>query len=157
MCGSRSGKGISCGGEYGAFKGHRKSINAVYSDTEDAVILALTNKAAELVDLAIASESKDTQPHPGVSKLRGEIDKLLAMGDPDLDSAIAKKTAQLNRLLLADPGLDTSDQLRDEFVAVFSNPLVFVRMPDSDKRELYREWVQRVDVDRQSASVVLRI
>jgi DNA invertase Pin-like site-specific DNA recombinase len=157
MCGDRSTKGIGCGGQYGMFQGQRKSINAVYSDIEAKLILALTQKAKALIDLEIAQASTTKPENPAIEKLRSEIQRLVSFDDPDLLSAITKKTEQLNKLILTDPAEDFSIELRTEFISLFESGNVFLLADDIDKRTLYQEWVQRIEVDRQTITIKLAI
>ena len=156
MCAARHDRGKNCGGEYGAYKGHRKSVNATYAEVEARVIATLVKAATELVDLAIADRPVP-QEDPAIAELRAKIAQLKSLGDPDLDSAIAKKTDQLNKLLLANTNTDISAQLRQEFIDLFSTPDVFSTLTDIEKRTLYRDWVRKITVDRREVSVVLAI
>ncbi len=158
MCGSRASRGIACGGEYGAFKGQRGTINTIYQLVETAVISKLTSKAAELVDLTIADRSTSQPENPAIIELQRSIDRLRSLGDPDLDGAIAKKTSQLNTLKLTQGrDLPISADARREFVELFSQPDVFLSLSDREKRVLYRDWVQKVTVDLTDISVVLTV
>lgn len=157
ICANRNKKGIACGAPYGKPGGKREPINARYEAIEDEVILQLTQRSATLVDLALSEVQTEAPIHPDIARLEGEIIKLRLMNDPDLDSAIAKKAAQLNRLRLVDPLQNESMELRDEFIKLFANPITLIRMPDADKRELFREWIERIDVDQRHVSVKLKI
>lgn len=157
MCGARANRGIACGGEYGAFKGQRGTINTVYQLVEAAVISKLTSKAAELVDLTIADRSTSKPENPAIIDLQRNIDRLKSLNDPDLDGAIAKKTAQLNTLKLTSCDLPISADARREFVELFSKPDVFLSLSDREKRVLYRDWVQKITVNLTDISVVLTV
>jgi hypothetical protein len=156
VCSQRSDRGINCGGEYGNFKGRRRSVNAVYFDIDAQVILALSNKAVELINIEIR-QTPDKPEHPGIAKLRGEIDRLVSFHDEDLASAIAKKTEQLNQLLLADPAVDFSLQQREEFIKMFASGEVLAFASDTEKRQIYQDWVRRIEVDRDKIKVKLII
>jgi site-specific DNA recombinase len=157
VCSQRSSKGINCGGEYGVFDGKRKSVNTPYSDIESQVILAFSQKAAEIIDLEIAQVPNTKPEDPAIEKLRSEIKRLASFDDSDLLSAISKKTEQLNKLLLADPTEDFSIKMRTEFVETFASGEVLSQATDIQKRSLYRDWVRRIDVDQQKITVALTI
>lgn len=156
-CSQRTKKGANCGGEYGVFDGVRKAVNTAYSDIEIQVILELTNKATELIDLAIATEPTSKPEHPDISKLKAEINRLVSFADPDLDSAILKKTEQLNKLLLLDPDRGIPDRMRDEFIEIFASGDSLSFASEIEKQTIYRDWVRRIEVDRQTINVVLAI
>jgi DNA invertase Pin-like site-specific DNA recombinase len=156
MCGQRQDRGKDCGGAYGAHKGHRKSVNATYADVEAVVIDKLVSAAAGLVDLSIA-DRPIPQENPIIAELRAKIAQLKSLDDPDLDPAIAKKTDQLNKLLLANTDASISAQLRQEFIDLFSQPEVFTTLTDTEKRTLYRDWVRKITVDRREVNVILAI
>lgn len=150
-CSQRS-NGKSCGSEYGK----RQPINTPYPIVEAQVILALTNKAAELIDLEIARLPTEKPEHPDIIKLRGEIRRLENLNDPDLKEAIDSKTDRLNELLLADPVDAMTDRMRQEFIDTFSSGGDFwLCGSESEKRSIYRDWVREVTVDRDRIIVRL--
>lgn len=157
FCSDRDSRGIGCGGAYGMFKGHKKSINSVYSDVDTAVMMELTKRAVDLVDLAIADRPSEKQEDVAIIELKSQIQRLKDLNDPDLESAIAKKTTQLNTLLIADPDDKISEQVRLEFIELFSTIDVFVTMNNVDKRTLYRDWVSKILVDKTDVKVSLII
>jgi DNA invertase Pin-like site-specific DNA recombinase len=157
VCSQRSNRGISCGGEYGNFRGRRRSINAVYRHVEVEVILALANKAEELIDLELRQSPDDAPEDPAIARLRFEIDRLVSFDDPVLASAIARKSEQINQLLMKNPVANFSVEQRGEFIRMFASGEVLAFASDTEKRQIYQDWVVRVDIDRDEVAVKLTI
>ena len=133
-------------------------INTPYHVIEEQVILALTNKATELIDIEIAQLPTEKPEHPDVTKLREEIKRLESLNDPDLKSAIGKKNDRLNELLLADPVDTISEQMRQSFIDTFSGGGDFwLCSSEVEKRSIYRDWVREIRVNRSEIEVVLVI
>ena len=158
-CRQRTGKGISCGGDnYGVFNGTRKIVNTPYPAIEEQAILALSNKATELIDLEIAKLPTERLEHPDIAKLRDEIKRLESFNDPDLIQPIVQKQNRLNELLLADPTDTISEQMRQGFVDTFSSGGDFwLCSSEIEKRSIYRDWIREIRVNRSEIEVVLVI
>jgi hypothetical protein len=80
---------------------------------------------------------------------------LVSFSDPVLASAIAKKTEQINQLLMKNPVANFSIEQRDEFIRMFASGEVLAFANDAEKRQIYQDWVMRVDVDRDEVVVKL--
>lgn len=157
MCSARAEAGKNFGGKYGNFKGQRRSINTTYSEVEDAVNLALADRAEELVGLAIADTMLEPTETPEIIALRSSIQRLTGMNDPDLADTIADKTQRLNRLILSQESGGINEVDRLQFVQLFSNPITLETFSDAEKREIYQDWISKVLVDRSKITVLLKI
>jgi DNA invertase Pin-like site-specific DNA recombinase/ferredoxin len=155
ICSSRNSKGISCGGEY-RVRDSSNPINTPYQLIEEQVLTALTNRATELIDLELARMPTERVEHPDITKLKDEIKRLESLNDPDLKSAIAKKTNRLNELLLADPTDTVSAQMRQTFIDTFSDGDLSY-LDEIEKRSFYRDWIREIKVDRNKVEVRLAI
>ena len=117
---------------------------------------ALISKSTELIDLEIARLPTERSENPDIIKLKDEIKRLENLNDPDLKSAIAKKTNRLHELLLADPADTVSERMRQNFIDTFaSGDLAY--LDENEKRSIYRDWVKSVTVDRDRVNVSLAI
>lgn len=155
ICSNRNSKGIACGGILGT-RDRSNPINTPYQLIEDRVMEALISKSTELIDLEIARLPTERSENPDIIKLKDEIKRLENLNDPDLKSAIAKKTNRLNELLLADPADTVSERMRQNFIDTFaSGDLAY--LDENEKRSIYRDWVKSVTVDRDRVNVSLAI
>jgi site-specific DNA recombinase len=157
MCSGRAGVGKNCGGKYGNFKGQKRTINTTYSEVEEAVNLALADRAEELVSLAIVDTVLEPTETPEIIALRSSIQRLNSMNDPDLADTIADKTQRLNRLILGQEsgGIDEADRL--QFIQHFSSPENMDTLSDAEKREIYQDWISKISVDRSKITVFLKV
>lgn len=157
MCSGRDGKARDCGGTYGTLIGQRRTVNTPYPEVEAKVVVALCNRAVDLVDLAIKQSERKVIPElPEAIELRAQIAKLTQANDPDLAEAIAIKQQRLAGLSTTQDS-QTNKLDRERFIKCFADPEVFIRMPDNEKRELFLEWVRKVTVDCFDIEVTLKI
>lgn len=160
-CGSRQSKAEDCGGQYGAYMGRRGSINTPYSLAESIVIHALIASAEDLIaraaDIAPPPTTQELEP-PEAKKLRAQIAQYEALNDPDLSEVIQAKWAQL-RAINSNTQTVTAEQRRKqkELVEYFASPLFWELASDIQKKELFRDFVERVDCDKSNVIVKLRV
>ena len=114
----------------------------------------------EAINAALAKRSKElaslTETEPvEVMKLRSEIDNLSNLNDPDLKEAIERKKEKLTGLLL------TESPILKERASLMAEPSFWehaVSLPDNRLREIYLEFVLKVEANQTGVTqVVLRI
>ena len=155
VCGARHGRGKNCGGDYGNFRGQRRTIHTVYDLAESAVIEALAARGNELIRQELAAIAPPQQQEtPEMRGLAEQIKRLEALADPDLDGAIAKKKAQLSQLAaqLSWKGDNDSEELK----AIAIDRVELDMLTREQRRSLYLKHIREVRCDRDKVRVYLR-
>jgi hypothetical protein len=120
-----------------------------YKSTREQVVREAINAALSQRNEALAQ--RVTAENPEVLVLKAKIAELEALGDPDLEPAIAIKR---DRLAALEQQVGPDPQL----LSVFADPAVWSQLDDSELRELYLALVEQVQIEHQAvASVVLRL
>lgn len=119
----------------------------VYGDIELQVIEALTTKAQEIGTQV--AEPDEYVPSPEAEKLRAQIKKYEALGDPDLEDVIEAKKLKLRTLLAQETGDDVKvDQEMLEFYQAEAADVDFWLEAEPEERAaLYRELIDKVLVN----------
>lgn len=120
-----------------------------YKSTREQVVREAINAALSQRNEALAQ--RVTAENPEVLLLKAKIAELEALGDPDLEPAIAIKR---DRLAALEQQVGPDPQL----LSVFADPAVWSQLDDSELRELYLSLVEQVRIEHQAvANVVLRL
>lgn len=120
-----------------------------YKSTHESLIAgAIAHTLAAHAD-SLATNAP-IQDSPEVAELRASIATLQALGDPDLEDAIAAKQQRLQSLSQA-PSVPT------ELLAALRDPRLYEHASYEELTELYHRFVERVVVTKQAVEqVVLR-
>jgi DNA invertase Pin-like site-specific DNA recombinase len=111
-----------------------------YKGTYESVIESAIDQ--ELVKrAALLASCLDEEP-PEAAGLREQIAKLEAMADPDLQGALDLKRQRLEEVLNA-PG-----ERQQELIFALSEPEAWALATSQEKREVYQQFVARVEADR---------
>jgi site-specific DNA recombinase len=118
-----------------------------YKSIHEALVIKAINEA--LRDHAVKLATAISVEPPEIKALREQIAYLEALGDPDLQAAIAAKQERIMALSAA-PAIDT------ELVAFMQDPHFLPRLPAADLHKLYRQLVSFVEIrNKQVAEVRL--
>jgi hypothetical protein len=160
---SRYRKGENCGGTIkGKIKGQmnrgEKSVKTAYLDAEDAVIAAITARAEAIASMSATPIALVETPE--ILSLKQQIERYekLAIEDPDMAPVLAKKRTALTELMAAqgikEDGLNHS---REKLLELGSDAEFWTFMKDEEKVVFFREFVERVECDRSTINVILRV
>jgi site-specific DNA recombinase len=158
-CADRVSRAGNCGGEYGVFKGQRRSINTPYELAEAKVIEALRAAALATVRRAEEIEPAGIDVEPEEAKaLREQIARLEALGDPDLLPVIEAKWQRLREILAAASIVEPTRQRRaEELAQIIQSPDFWDLATIDEKKTLFRNFVERVICDKETVIVKLRV
>lgn len=154
VCSDRNFRGKNCGGDYG-FHTSNRMVNTHYSEAEEAVIKAISARAKDLLALSkqeVIDQPKDT---PQITALRNQIKNLEALKDNDLNDVIAKKTTQLNRLLLENSGNKIPNEKQELLLLQLANPNGWMLLSQSELTQTYRTLIKQILCDRSTVTVDL--
>lgn len=154
VCSDRNFRGKNCGGAHG-FHTSNRMVNTHYHEAEEAVIKAIAARAEDLLKLSKSQTIDRPKDTPQIIALRNQIRNLELLNDSDLTDAIAKKSAQLNRLILENCGDKLPDEKQLDLLARLSNHNNWEQLSDAELIAFYQSSVRRVLCDRSDVTVEL--
>jgi DNA invertase Pin-like site-specific DNA recombinase len=122
---------------------------------EQAVIARLIQKAEEITDLA--STLPPAAEPPELIELRSQLAGLEALGhNPAIETAKAGLQAQIQALVVKSQQQEVVDaSLREMLLSTFKDPFYWRSLSDAEKRQIYRDLLERVMVKEGVVEKVL--
>lgn len=150
-CGDRDNKGSGCA----LIKPSPGNPVSTPNDIADeAAMQAIVERGQELIRQEVgSSQPPPIQLPPEALKLQKAIANLEALGDPDLEGAIAKKRAALNGLLANQVA---PQNFEEELKLLAAHVDEIDELLDAERRDLFLRYIDRVLVAGREAKAILR-